>query len=462
MTDPINTLAEDAMRAAVRVRLARTAVIKDAKGFEALVGQLQKALTGAFTEAMRRGITVALDRLRDLGAGKFTADDGETILRALEREVGAEALAATMREPVVNLTDGLYRMGLAEVGTSVGTSLAFMRPDQDALDVLSRANTFWVGNLWDTGPRGKIVTLLEEYFTTGLTRDALARRLAEDFAGVSANSLHHWRSVANSLATRTREIGRVSGYERSGIQQIKIKAILDDRTTTVCRHLHGRVLTVTGLRTQAEAWMEASSRGDRITAFRVWPFIGDDEDLSQTPTRDLQGIGMPPYHHGNCRTITVAYFGDGTGVTDGWTRAVRDREALSRSEVAKVIDRAKTAQWPHEKVVRGHFRKHGARLGLENQSDFSQAAVDLIRAGDRDVYLSMRKGRLNATFVRKRDIAEKNGKIVSGYQVTAIDMVENKITSHHWRKEIATTGDEVPAQKQPGRGIMKWLTRLLG
>ncbi|MCX8509469.1 MAG: hypothetical protein ORN49_11440 [Rhodobacteraceae bacterium] len=201
------------------------------------------------------------------------------------------------------------------------------------------------------------------------------------------------------------------------------------------------------------------SRG-RITAFASWPFH-DDADYSRTPTADLKGVGMPPYHHGNCRTITVAYFGDGEGDLGRWTRAARDRVALGRKEVAAVVERAKTAHWPHEKVVRGHFRKHGAVLGLASQADFSQAAVDLIRAGDRDVYLSMRKGVLNATFVRPRRVTQKNGKVEDGFEVTAVDLVDNRITSHHWRANIETSGDEVPAQKQPGRGIMKWLTRFL-
>lgn len=46
---------------------------------------------------------------------------------------------------------------------------------------------------------------------------------------------------------------------------------------------------------------------------------------------------------------------------------------------------------------------------------------------------------------------------VDGFMVTSVDLSENKITSHHWRRNLETTGDEVPAQKQKGRGVMKWL-----
>jgi len=189
---------------------------------------------------------------------------------------------------------------------------------------------------------------------------------------------------------------------------------------------------------------------------------GEKTDLSNTPTRELgKGTAGPPYHF-RCRTITVAWFGTSDGEIDQWTRAAYDREPLNRKDVGKLIERAKTAKWPHTKVVRGHYRKHKGRLGFSDQSAYSEAAVDLIRRGDRDVHLSVRKGVLNATFTRPKSLKLESGKIRRGFEVTSVDLSENKITSHHWRAKIETTGDEVPAQKQPGRGLAKWLTGFLG
>lgn len=459
------TLAERALRDVIRLRTARGVVIRDARAFEALVAELKKALVNTFSDAMRRGIVVALDRLRDLGPGAFTQGDGDTILRALEREVGAEALTAAMREPTVNLGESLYRLGLAEVGQSAGVSLAFMRPDQDALDVLARANNFWIGDAWQTGPRNKVVALLDEYFTTGLTREALARRLAEDFAGVSENTLHHWRSVANALATRTREIGRVSAYERAGIEAIQIKAILDDTTTTVCRHLHGRVIPVPVLRGQAEAWMEASTKGNKPASFKAWRFHGDDDDLSATPTADLRGVGMPPYHHGNCRTVTVAYFGDVAGDLGRWQRAMQDREALPKAEIAKIIDRAKGAIWAEGAdggVARRHFADHASRLGVKTLTGYNDSIADNIRRAGREVWLYQRNGAIRALFVRKHRRVTSKGKTVDGLLTTAIDLAGNRVVSHHFREKLGLEKDEIAPVKQGGLGIVKgvlaWLT----
>lgn len=452
------TLAEDALRQAVRRRLTRAVVIKDAKAWQALYSQLQTAMTNAWGDAMRDGIAAALDRLRDLGPGNFTEDDGAMILRVLEGAVGQDAIRAAMREPVVNLTDALYRLGAAEVGEATGVAIAFMRPDLDALDELKRANLYSIGGSWNAHTGKKVQAVLTDYFTEGMTREGLAARLAEDFATVTGKSEVYWTLVADHMATKTREMGRVTGYERAGIAQVQVRARLDRKTSTICRAMHGRIIDVPTMRAQADAYRAAANRGDEVSVRQIWTMHGADADLSNVATAALKGTASPPYHF-RCRTITVAYFGTGNADLDRWTRAAQDRAPLSAKDVAAVIDRAKSADWPHTKVVRGHFRKHGDRLGYDTQADYSQAAVDLIRRADRDVYLSMRKGNLNATFVRPaREVVK--GK--QGYRVTSVDLVDNKITSHHWRENLTTKGDDVPAQKQPGRGIMKWISRYLG
>lgn len=451
--------------ATIRRRLARTVLIKDSKAFDRLYGELQAALTRAWDDEMRKGIIAALDRLRDLGAGAFTASDSTAIMRVLEERVGAEAIRAAMREPVVNLTDALFRAGAAEVGRATSVDVAFMRPDLDALDALKDNNLFWVGESWNRHTKEKLDAILTEYFTDGMTREGLAQRMADDFRTLTSRSHVYWEAVADHMATKGREIGRVTGYERAGIQKVQIRANLDEHTTPCCRQLHGRVIEVETLVRQRDAYFAASVRGDKLAMADIWTMHGKGANLSNVRTRDLKGVGSPPYHY-RCRTITVAYFEaiaeiaapddapDPAASLGQWKRAAYDRETLSRKQVEALIDRAKTAKWPHTKVVRGHYRKHQAALGIENQSDFSQSAIDLIRRGNRDVYTSVRKGVLNATFVAPARNAENND---IGFVVTAIDVEANKITSHHWRANLQTSGDEVPAFKQPGRGIMKWL-----
>lgn len=450
------SIATQALEKAIERRLVRSAVIKDAKAYEALYGQLQTAMTNAWSDAMREGIAASLDRLRDLGPGRFNKQDADMILRVLEGSVGSEALRAAMREPVVNISDALFRLGAEEVGQATGVSIAFMRPDLDALDILKSGNLYWVGNSWNLRTQDLFHAALKDYFTEGMTRADLTARFAEDFGSLSEKGQVYWEMLADHTATKTREMGRVSGYERAGIARVQVRAHLDDKTTPICRQMHGRIITVRKMRQQRDAYLHAVSLRNEPAARAAWRMHSPKTDFANKPSNSLgRGTANPPYHF-RCRTITVAYFGDGDGDLDRWQRAAYDRQPLSRKDVAALIDRAKAAKWPHTKVVRGKYRKHQGSIGVDSQDAYSQSAIDLVRRADRDVYLSVRKGSLNATFAKKRR-HPITGK--SGYIVTAIDLTDNKILSHHWRTKLETIADEVPAQKQPGRGIMKWVTR---
>ena len=303
------SMAEDAVKSALERRLARSVVIKDADAYERLYGELQAGMSNAWGKAMREGIAAALDRMRDLGPGKFTKEDGETIMNVLEASVGPDAIRAAMREPVVNLTDALFRTGAEEVGQAAGVSIAFARPDLDALDVLKSGNLYWIGNSWNVKTQNNIAKILEDYFTEGMTREGLTQRFAEDFAGMSDRSLTYWELLADHTATKTREIGRVSGYERADIARVQVRAQMDEGTTEICRQMHGRIIEVTKLRAQATEYLDAVSKRDEPRAKAAWALNSDEDvDLSDINDEDLDAsIASPPYHF-RCRTITVAYF----------------------------------------------------------------------------------------------------------------------------------------------------------
>jgi hypothetical protein len=300
--------AEDALAGAVARRQVRSVVIKDAEAFEALTDQLRLALTRAWTRRMREGTIEALDRLREMGPGAFTPDDGAEIVAVLERSVGPEAIRSAMRDPVLNLSDALFRLGATEVGEAAGIDIAFQRPDRDAMDALKRGNVMWTGHSWTAQTQGRLEAIMDAYFEEGWARDQLSARMAEDFADATDRSAAYWDVLADTTASRTREIGRVTGYERAGVARVRVRAQLDESTTPICRQMHGRVIEVGRLRAQAEAYIAASDPPDLDAAKRAWVMHGDAADLTDIPDDALpRGTAGPPYHF-RCRTITVAEF----------------------------------------------------------------------------------------------------------------------------------------------------------
>lgn len=442
-----------ALAAAIERRSLRAVLIKDAEAWEALFGQLRDAYTRAFDKAAQDALKDALDRLRDLPPGSFTQADASHMLDVVEGRLGGPALAGLLNGPIINLTDALYRVGATEVGTAIGVDIAFGRPDFDALKLIQKDNLHWVNNSWNARNNTIFRKALEDYFGDGMSRADLIQRFAEDFPALAAKGKVYFEILADAAATKTREMGRVTGYERTGIEYVQVRAHLDHRTSAICRAMHGRVIAVRRLSDQRGDYLDAVRRGDVDAAKTAWPWPGDAaaKAMETARTRDLPAnIGNPPYH-ARCRTITVAYLPTGGAVSE-WERSAFDRKTLSRQQTAALIDHCKTASWRDSKSMANHFDKHGRALWGTREA-YSAAAIDLIRRADRDVFLSVRGGRLKALFVRTESRRRS-------YELAVVDVLGQDIeTLHRRRGALSGAADTVQAIKQPARGISKWLSK---
>ena len=447
---------------ALALRAGRALILKDSDAYRKLYDQLRQAYTRAWDDETRKAIAAAMDRAQDLGSTITPADQAQ-LMTVLENRIGGEAMAAVLRKPILNLGEALYRGGLAEIKDGLGIDIAFQRPDLDALEIVNKGNLFWVRESWGNFVEPALNQNLSEYFTTGLTRAQFAQKLEESLGKLLPAGRAYWTLLADHTATKTRELGRVAGYQRAGIKKVQVRARLDAKTSAICRHMHGRIIEVKALAAQRDTYLDAIARQDQPAAKAAWKLYGNAEasSLEGRKTSKLpSNTASPPYHF-RCRTITVAYFETGASSEEsteayaGWKRKLYDREPLSIKETAALIERSKGASWPHTKVVRGHYRqyldRHAEYIPVESQSEFSQRAIDLIRRSNRDVYLSMRKGKLHAVFAERIQGAGRNR-----YATAIVDVEDNKLLSYHLKERLESSRDEIIAVKQPGRGIQKW------
>lgn len=86
---------------------------------------------------------------------------------------------------------------------------------------------------------------------------------------------------------------------KAGAEEVKVVAVIDKKTSAVCRSMHGRIIPIKSAKDQADAITNAESIEEKKKASR-WqsqPIFG------KLPA----GVALPPYHF-RCRTIVVAYF----------------------------------------------------------------------------------------------------------------------------------------------------------
>lgn len=262
-------------------------------------------------------------------------------------------------------------------------------------------------------------------------------------------------------------MGRISGYQQAGVRYVQVKARMDERTTPLCRSLHGRLIRLDTLVSQRDRYLAAAANGNLEAAKAAWPMLDATMRFKSSACAghalekaDLPGnVGLPPYHF-RCRTITVAWLGDDPqAVNDPIERArlsTLQREPARREDVAAIVERAKAALWENTAYARRHWQKHRHSLAavgyaVDSLEAYTGLLIDHVRRSSSDVTLSIRRGQLYAVFHRQ---------LPDGQAMAAVVNIDTgRLTSLHVKTSgrVASVRDDVSVAQPGARGIVKWL-----
>lgn len=174
--------------------------------------------------------------------------------------------------------------------------------DQNAARWLERDSLFWINESWDSVIGPGIAREARDALEAGIGRRELASRLQSRFTKFDRPE-GHWRVIASSSLVRARSFGAVSGFETAGVQTFRFMAILDERTSPICREMDGRTFDIE----------QGRSLVDRATGARnpeqlktIAPWVSADFVADKNSSElAAAGVMLPPLH-GNCRSLVVA------------------------------------------------------------------------------------------------------------------------------------------------------------
>lgn len=257
----------------------------------ALLQKLQALYADLSHQAQRTLLATVIERLQ--AAGSMT--EAMAAIRSLPLD--ELALAEIPQERLAELEKLIYLAGAQAVAPQFSLALVDLR----ALELIGQQNLFWIGQHYDEVIGDQINGILRQAFQEGWSRLKTGAALRTEFAALRDADDDYFNALADHTVRKVRELGRVAGYEAAGIEYVKVKAILDERTSVICRQMNGRIISVRRLRSQRDAVLAATTKDDLKTAQRWEPSF-------EGKTRDLpDGVAGPPYHY-RCRTVTVAYF----------------------------------------------------------------------------------------------------------------------------------------------------------
>jgi len=230
-----------------------------------------------------------------------------------------------------NLYIILSKRALKKVAESMNKTLAFVfdEIDADAVDAM-RKSFYWMGKEYNQNLQNRLKDKIEGVFKGEIELDSIGAELKREFGSILSADESYFKGVSDHIALQARNVATVTQGAKYGVKYYKILAIMDARTTQICRSMHGRIIPAAHLEAQADKILNANSLASKkaAAAWKSEAYLGKSDKMDSN-------FGLPPYHF-RCRTEAVPVWVDEEEI-DGVK--MRNTQPLSKDETIRHIDK---------------------------------------------------------------------------------------------------------------------------
>lgn len=219
---------------------------------------------------------------------------------------GAEE-ASRILSDVVNADDTMA-MRAAQVqasrrGASVANALsAFdeIPTNEQVFEGMARASRYWTNGYFNNHVLPTLQRAVQNMIESeGLSDPTeiyrmLRQRIDERLLG----RVPYWHTVSSSAASRAYHYGMIKGGRRVGYRGYRLIAVIDDRTSDICRHLHRKEFWLA----DAERIYDDIAKTENEDIKEVHPWIDKEEYIGMTEREVYSRAAYVPPFHGRCRT----------------------------------------------------------------------------------------------------------------------------------------------------------------
>ena len=253
---------------------------------------------------------------------------------------------------IMEYTERIWSSG-AELITDAGTIIADVARDQDAIDFFVKQQRFDFGKILKGMDKELKQATLDSIRGVGKNQKEIIELLDKAVPKImkDRHTMNHYRMVISNAANKSRNFSRTLTFEEIGVQKLEIVAIIDRKTSDICRTMNGRRIEVRRATSYVREVMATDP--DEVVKKYPWP-KAVPTGVSTENILDEINVTLPPYH-GRCRTTTVV------GLPE--TIITQTGESLSKSvwpepkEIEKIVDDTKSDKSRERKINRDRLAR---------------------------------------------------------------------------------------------------------
>jgi len=261
--------------------------------------ELAELLLVEWGSGSEESVDKAVDLLTSKG-GALTEKEVAGLLKVIDDSL-AGGFVANVEKGLPDILTKAYKRAKKEAARK----LAMAEIDKKATTWLAEHHIYWVGGYFDKHLSDELKAHVIEGMKEGLGRAEIGRQLKEffeDYPGIANRPDVYWRGLAANGINRSRQFGHVQGYVDLGVKELEVIAVMDERTSPICRQMNGKIIPVAECAAQRDALMGIDDP-ELVKELSPWVSAKEIEGKSVKQINDM-GVVMPPYHF-HCRTELV-------------------------------------------------------------------------------------------------------------------------------------------------------------
>jgi len=227
--------------------------------------------------------------------------DKEELLKIINKKIEQFGIKFSLDE-----LDEIYNKNATAAAAAVGIKFSFDKVDTKLIESLY--NSFiWLKQSADEKIQKKLKDTIAKALEGDIKIDKLGEVLKEEIGDLVEGSANYFQASADHIIKQTNILSHIKSMKEAGFEYYKIHAKIDNKTSAICRSMHGRVISVEDGFNQA---LEIATAKD-IEAKKAASPWQSSPLFGKLPKNAL----LPPFHF-RCRTTIVA-FDEAQSVVDG-------------------------------------------------------------------------------------------------------------------------------------------------
>ncbi len=202
-----------------------------------------EALLQNYSQTQRQRLEQILDEIVALSTQETDASTLKKLLLDKAASANIEVSPQDLESIYIILAQKVSKkLAVAAAGhIKQAVKFSFDSVDAEAIEAM-RKGFYWMGKEYNERLQNRLKDIIERVFKAEIANEEVGSALKEEFDSIINADESYFKGVADHIALQAQNVATITQGQKYGVEYYKILAIMDAKTSQICRSMHGRII----------------------------------------------------------------------------------------------------------------------------------------------------------------------------------------------------------------------------